>query len=122
MTFAHPDLADGQPVTLINPLWAALPVYHDVEWIWDERPRPPALEREMAKEGAYEGDWRFNAVTTHCGILLRANWWLEPPDHGKATHDSTFRHPSSVVDLRFDHARKFARPCRRCWPSTPPQT
>lgn len=127
------ELYGGAPVVLIAPLYTPAPVFHvaDYHWWTDSVPTWDGYDPEKAKArwdakiaelAKTDAPWRYNLTATRCGILLRANYWLEPKDHAQPAHDGTFRHPANVVDLRFDHARLFARPCRRCWPDAPPTT
>lgn len=125
MTERTPDeeLYEGEPVTLLSPLWTPHPVFHVTEHgMWSDPDVDDRWGPRIGDLADTTAPWRFNLAYTRCGILLRATWWLEPLDRGPAEHTGTFTHPSNAVDLRFDHARSFARPCRRCWPDAPSPT
>lgn len=113
------ELAPPQElVVLIAPAWTPKPKFHAYEWRFSNDDMPPGIATRLDADAP----WRFTAVLTRCGILLRGHWWLEPHDHGPPEHSGTFTHPSTTADLRYEHARLFAAPCRRCWPSPPPRT
>lgn len=117
------ELHPSYPVVLIAPLWVAKPVFHVLDHgSWSDPDVDDRWGPRIGDLADTTAPWRFNVVATRCGHLLRANWWLEPLDHGPAEHTGSFTHPHTTTELRFDHAASFARPCRRCWPDTPPQT
>lgn len=117
------ELLDSMEVTLLSPLWSMRPVFHrSVYWFpGSELPPNRSSFADRLAIQMPELPWKTTAVETRCGRILRATFWLEeehPTPKGplKTIEWSIDR---SVVELRFDHARQFARPCRRCWPDTP---
>lgn len=118
----------ADPVLLLD-AWAARPVFHlPVRYFKDDEPPNGTPFADRIGQAMPELPWSHNALTTRCGHLLRVHLWLEPqppttPSRGGgAILSIEWSTPYSYIELRSDHARAFARPCRRCWPSTPPQT
>lgn len=117
------ELAPGRPVALLAPLWTPKAIFHDERYcFWGNGEDDARWQGRIMDLAGTDAPWKFNLTATRCGTLLRANWWLEPKDHTQADYDGRYRHPTSLVELRFDQARSFARPCRRCWPDAPSPT
>jgi len=104
------ELHPSTNVVLFSPAWSARPVFHRLGYHFDDDASPAHLERLEVPEG-----FDVTVVSTPCGSIVRANWWLEPRNRGIPTFSATYEHPFSIVELRLDQAASFGRPCRRCF-------
>lgn len=50
--------------------------------------------------------------------IWRLGWPEEPVFHawGRSDHTACNRRLDSATQVHLNHAVKFARPCRKCWP------
>lgn len=114
----------GEPVVILSPLWTPRPVYHDTEYRWPDEPPTITAALIKAVERAdcdiTDPTWLLSGKQTRCGITLHATWWAED-DRRRVLASHTYDIDRSIAELRYEHARCFARPCRRCWPDTPPE-
>lgn len=104
------------PVVLFSPAWSPHPVFHRLGYHFAEDVSQAHRERLGVPEG-----FSVTVVATPCGAIVRATWWLEPPDHRTPEFAASYEHPFTAVELRLAQAAAFGRPCRRCFtvPSDP---